>query len=144
MATFSNLCAEFRTRLDSIPIYQVNSYNLTEMASEYAVRLSPHMGNLAMLGPDFLFGRARVNMLPNHTWSSYSRAADRIGTERLEALCASAGAINIGMYRNRLVVKDAWQVCIHFQSNPVKHDHRFSSLPCARLSVAGHEAQLPR
>lgn len=111
MGAFNTLRAEFANHISRMPIEQVNSFNLTFIASEYADRLAPCMYELAMVGPDFLYGRGYVNMSPNHTWESYVMAATHVGSERLEQLSASAGAINIGIYHNRLVLKHAWQVC---------------------------------
>lgn len=110
MAIFSTLRAEFGARLSAPPNSAVDSLGLTTMACEYAQRLYPHMANPSMIGSDFMYGRGRVNYLPNHTWSDYGTAAMRIGTAPLEELCASAGAINIGIYGNKLVLKHAWQV----------------------------------
>lgn len=107
MAIFNTLRAELCDRLQSAVF---DSLDLTTVASEYAQRLSPCMINISVVGSDFVYGRGRVHMLPNHTWTDYGCAAMRIGTAPLEALCASAGAINIGIYGNKLVLKHAWQV----------------------------------
>lgn len=110
MAAFSTLRSEMVASLGRTSLSYFDSLNLTYMASQYAERLAPHMGDLAEVGSDFLYGRARVNYLRNHTWADYDLAAHCIGTEPLDALCCSAGAVNIGIYGNKLVLKHAWQV----------------------------------
>jgi hypothetical protein len=110
MAVFSTLRSEMVARIERTHLSYFDSLNLTYLASEHAERLSPHMGDLAMVGSDFLYGRARVNYLRNHTWDDYDRAAAHTGIEPLERLCGSAGAVNIGIYGNKLVLKHAWQV----------------------------------
>jgi len=110
MAVFSTLRSEMVASLGRTSLSYFDSLNLTYMASQYAERLSPHMGDLGMVGSDFLYGRPRVNYLRNHTWDEYGLAATRTGIEPLERLCGSAGAVNIGIYGNKLVLKHAWQV----------------------------------
>lgn len=110
MALFNTLRAQLGERLHDVATPLFDSLDLTTTASEYALRLTPHMDNLAMLGSDFMYGRGRVHMLPNHTWDEYEYAATCVGTANLEQLCASAGAVNIGIYGNKLVLKHAWQV----------------------------------
>lgn len=112
MAAFSTLRAEMVASLCRTSLSYFDSLNLTYMASQYAERLAPHMGDLAEVGSDFLYGRARVNYLRNHDWDTYDLAASRMGIEHLDALCASAGAVNIGIYGNKLVLKHAWQVSL--------------------------------
>jgi hypothetical protein len=87
-----------------------DSLNLTYLASEHAERLAPYMNDLSLMGCDFLYGRPRVNMLRNHTWDDYGVAAERIGFNALDTMSASAGAVNIGIIGNKLVLKHAWQV----------------------------------
>jgi hypothetical protein len=110
MAIFSTLRAEMAASLGRTSLSYFDSLNLTYFASEYAERLAPHMNDLSAVGCDFLYGRARVNYLRNHTWADYGQAAAHLGTENMEALCCSAGAVNIGIYGNKLVLKHAWQV----------------------------------
>lgn len=110
MAAFSTLRSEMFASLSTTALGGFDSLNFMYFASQYAERLSPHMNELSEVGNDFLYGRGRVNYLRNHTWDEYNLAAAHTGFEHLDGLCCSAGAINIGIYGNKLVLKHAWQV----------------------------------
>jgi hypothetical protein len=110
MAVFTTLRSEMCACLERTPLAHFDSLNFTYLASERAERLSLCMDDLALVGSDFLYGRSRVNYLRNHTWAEYGLAADRIGSQPLDDLFCSAGAVNMGVYGNKLVLKHAWQV----------------------------------
>jgi hypothetical protein len=52
----------------------------------------------------------KLSNRPELTFDEYGKAAAICGEEYLESLCASTGAVNIGVYEGNLVLKYKWQV----------------------------------